>query len=202
MSTASAVRAAVGRIPRGRLFTVDRLAHFGPVTAVKKELSRLSLEKVIDRPFRGIFVRPQPNRSGGRAAQDVLDVVDLIVKRSGETIQLHGSAAALHFGLAKKAPSCHIFYTNGPSRTIRVFGKHPVRFFHTMSRRRLQEAGTEVGLAISALWYVGQENATPATIARLKARLGPEGFERFRACDLPAWMEEVIDSCTAAPGNG
>ena len=193
MTVAGAVRAKVQRLPRGKLFTAERFSGLGTPAAVSKALSRLTLEGVVDRPFCGIFVRPEYSRFAGKVPPSALKVVHLIVKRNGETIQTHGAAAALHFKISTQMPLYYVFHTNGPSRTIRISRKIPVKFVHTTNRRLLQFSGTKIGAAISALWYVGNEFTTPETIAKIKEELDNAEFNKLKSADLPAWMKQKLN---------
>ena len=103
---------------------------------------------------------------------DIHEVVETIARSNGETIQIHGAEAARRFGLTTQVPTAPLFHTSASSRTIRIGGV-TVRMVHTSNRRRLQCAGEPTGAALSALWYLGKDNVTPETIARIEAALGP-----------------------------
>ena len=63
---------------------------------------------------------------------------------------------------------------------------------HTSNRRRLQFAGEAAGAALAALWYLGEKNVAPKTVAAIEAALGPAEFQRLRSADLPAWMTKAL----------
>ena len=124
---------------------------------------------------------------------DIHEVVETIARSNGETIQIHGAEAARRFGLTTQVPTAPLFHTNASSRTIRIGGV-TVRMVHTSNRRRLQCAGEPTGAALSALWYLGKDNVTPETIARIEAALGPTEFDKLRSADMPAWMVKTFAS--------
>lgn len=82
-------------------------------------------------------------------------VMRVIAKAKGEVIQIHGSEAVRIFNLSTKMQMIPTYYTSGPSREIHV-GNAVVRLQHA-SLSRLQHAGTRVGAAISALYYIGKK---------------------------------------------
>jgi len=69
-------------------------------------------------------------------------------------------------------PLIPIYYTNGASRSVFI-GKAEVRLIHA-APMVMQHAGTEVGVAISALFYLGKDGSTPNCVAVIKKALRPE----------------------------
>ena len=121
----------------------------------------------------------------------IREVVETIARNNGETIQIHGAEAARRFRLTTQVPIAPVFHTSGSSRTIRSAGT-AVRLAHTANRRRLQFAGEPTGDAISALWYLGKDNVTPETVARIEAALGPAEFDKLRSANMPARMAKAF----------
>ena len=201
MSTAQAVRAAIRKLPKGKPFTSARVLRHGSRSAVDWTLSRLVGRGEIQRLARGVFVRPRSSRFVGTVVPDVVEVVETIARSNGERVQVHGAEAARRFKLSTQVPTAPVFHTNGSSRTIRV-GNISVRMVHTSSRRRLQFAGEATGAALSALWYLGKNNVTPETVARLEAALGPAQFRRLRSADMPAWMTKALRPAAGGTGHG
>ena len=195
MKTAERVKQSVMRIPRGKPFTTKRLlrAKLGPTVTVHKALSRLAAEGHIQRVARGVYVRPEKSRFVTNPIPNVHRVVEAIAKGNGETVQVHGAEAARRFGLSTQAPTQPTYYTSGPSREIQV-GNLPVKMIHTSSRRKLQHAGEQAGLALSALWYVGKEAMGPALISQVESQLETEAFNQLIESETPAWMSEAFEA--------
>lgn len=63
-----------------------------------------------------------------------------------------------------------------------------------MSRRKIPLPGSEAGLAIQALWYLGKENTSTQIIRIIKNKLSPEEFSKFKEAknEMPAWMGNII----------
>ena len=152
---------------------------------------RASPRGEIQRLARGVFVRPRTNRFVGTVLPDILEVVEAIARSNGETVQIHGAEAARRLKLSTQVPTAPVFHTNASSRTIRI-ANVAVRMVHTSNRRRLQFAGEAAGAALAALWYLGEKNVTPKTVAAIEAALGPAEFQRLRSADLPAWMTKAL----------
>ena len=191
MSTARAVRASLCELPKGEPFTSERFLKHGSRSAVARTLSRLVGRGEIQRVARGVFVRPRTSRFVGTVLPDILEVVEAIARNNGETVQVHGAEATRRLKLSTQVPRAPVFHTSASSRTIRI-ANITVRMVHTSNRRRLQFAGEPAGDALSALWYLGKNNVTPETVARIEAALGPAEFQRLLTADTPAWMTKAL----------
>ena len=200
MSTAQAIRSGIRKLPRGKPFTSSRFLKYGSYGAVDRALSRLVRRGEILRVARGVFVRPKTSRFVGTVLPDVLDVIEAIAHRNGETIQVHGAEAARRFKLSTQVPTSPVFYTSGSSRVMRI-GNFSVRMVHTSSRRRLQFAGEATGVALSALWYLGKENVTPESVGMIATALGARAFEKLRSADMPAWMSKAVAEAAPRAAN-
>ena len=132
---------------------------------------------------------------------DIHEVVETIARANGETLQIHGAAAARQFRFSPQVPTAPVFHTSGSSRTTQVAGT-TVRMVHTTNRRRLQFAGEPAGAAVSALWYLGKDNVTPETFIIIEAALGPAEFEKLRSADKPAWMQEAFAGAAGKTAHG
>ena len=201
MSTAKAVRAAIGKLARGKPFTAAPFGKLGPRGAVGRTLSRLVGEGEIQRLAHGVFVRPRTSRFVGTVLPDIHEVVEAIARSNGETVQIHGAEAARRFRLSTQVPTAPVFHTSASSRTIRVAGV-AVRMVHTSNRRRLQFAGEATGAALSALWYLGKNNVTAESVTTIATALGPSEFEKLRSADMPAWMQEAFASAARETVHG
>ena len=175
MSTAQTVRVRMRRLPKGKPFTSAHFLQHGSRSAVDRTLSRLVARGEILRLARGVFVRPKTSRFVGTVFPDVLEVVQAIARKNGETIQIHGAEAARRLGFSTQVPIAPVFHTSASSRTIRV-ANLTVRMVHTSNRRRLQFASEATGVALSALWYLGKNNVTPQDGRQNRGRPRPVGF--------------------------
>lgn len=201
MSVIESIKQRVQRIPRGEPFTSTRFLKLGSRSAVDKALSRLVEEGVIERVLRGVFVRPKQSRFVENVMPDMSRVIDVIAKDRGETVQVHGAEAARRFKLSTQMPTMPVYYTNGPSREVRV-GNLKAKLIHTSSQRRLQHAGKKPGQALSALWYLGKGNINEEVVRRIRQGLSAEEFETLRTSRMPAWMASAIDDCTQGEAHG
>ena len=192
MNTTKAIRAELRKLPRGKPFTNARFLKYGSRGTVNRALTRLVAKGEIMRATRGIYARPERSRLVGEAPPSVYDVVKLIAKNNRETLQVHGAEAALLFSLSTQVPLIDVFHTSASSRTL-VVCNLTVKMIHTSNRRLLQFAGTTVGLALSALWYVGRDYVNAAVVSQIKSCLTDEDFKRLQSADMPLWMKTALN---------
>lgn len=189
MSTAERVRQFVEAQPLGEPFTPADLLQFGTRKAIDLELARLSKSSVLMRPARGIYLRPKSNKYVGLVLPEPFEIAKV---RASGNVAVHGAEAVRHFGLSTQVQVRPVYYTTGPSRRIQ-YGNMPIRLKH-ISPRKIVAPGTIVGLAISALWYLGKKQVTSATFATIRKRLSEEEYIQLKAAvpQMPAWMADGL----------
>jgi len=201
MTVAEAIRKHIKSIKKGKPFTSSRFLKLGSRAAMDKAVSRLVEEGSIQRLSRGVFVRPETSPFIGNIMPEISEIVEVIARNHGETIQVHGAEAARRFKLSTQMPTTPVFYTNGPGRKIKI-GNMTVKLMHTTSHRRLQFAGQKTGLALSALWYLGKNNVNSSVIQKVRSGLSSREYEILKTADVPAWMSEALNSFEAEAANG
>jgi hypothetical protein len=195
MSTIEDIKIRVKNIRPGKPFTTNRFIGMGSRAAVDKALSRLVKAKKIKRVTRGVFVRPLQNRFVGEVMPEVPQVIEAMAHEHGEKIQLHGAEAARRFRLSTQMPTQLVYYTSGSSRVVHV-GKLNVRLIHTSNSKKLAYGGTNVGLALSALWYLGKNQITNESISKIRSNLSFQDFTTLCEASKPEWMTKAIqDYC-------
>jgi len=192
ISTAQVIGNAVQGIPLGEPFTTRRLLSLGNRATVDQTLARLVKAGVLARPARGVYVRPKRSPYVGEVPPEPLKVAETIAQELGAVVQVHGAEAARRMGLTTQVPAKPVFYTSGPSRRFRL-GRMEVILKH-VSPRKLFLAGYPAGIALTALWYLGKQAVTLATIAMIRSALSAEEYERLRSAMamMPDWMRTVF----------
>ena len=191
MSAAKTIRNRVSRIPRGEPFTNKRFLKLGSRAEVNRTLSRLVKAGMIQRIFRGMFVRPRKNRYVGYVTPGVNEIVKVLAKDRGETIQKQGAAAVNRLGLCTQMPVVPIYWTSGRSREFKI-GKLPVKLKH-VSPRKLQMAGQPPGLALSALWCLGKRMVDARVVRTIQTKLTAADFAALKQADMPIWMADALE---------
>lgn len=141
--------------------------------------------------YRGIYMRPKTSQYTGRVSRPgPWDLLSLIARQSRWRLQIHGADAVRRFGLSTQMPVIPIYYTSGPSRSLFI-EKAEIRLVHA-APMVMQCAGTRVGMAISALYYLGKDGATQECIDAIKAALHPGELATLLYCNMPKWMRVAL----------
>ena len=193
MSVAKNIKNQIKNIPLSEPFTSSKFLTFGTRASVDKTMSRLVKEGFIERVARGVFYRPKKSHFIGKVVPELSSILAVIAQAHGETIQIHGAEAARQFKLSTQMPTTPVYYTNGTAREI-IIGKLNVKLIHTSSQRKLQYAGKKLGMALSALWYIGKEQINNQVIHHIHERLSAQEFELLQSTSMPAWMRQAINN--------
>ncbi|HHV91595.1 MAG TPA: type IV toxin-antitoxin system AbiEi family antitoxin domain-containing protein [Pseudomonas aeruginosa] len=207
MSVAQAILNRFMHMPKGRPFVGAAFAQVGSRASVNKALSRLVQSGTLERVAHGVYMRPKTSKYTGKVVRpSALAVMEVITKANGETIQIHGAEAVRRLGLSTQMQVLPTFYTSGSTREIKI-GNAVVRLRH-VSKNRLQHAGTKVGVALTALHYLGKEGLSVKVASKIASALSNEELMQLQACKMPEWMrtalsfaarEMEMESCAIAP---
>ena len=179
-------------LPEGSPLVAKELLHLGSRAAVDQVLSRLVQRGSLLRAGRGIYVLPVQGRFGSRAPS-ALKMVEGLANQRGETIVLHGAAAANALGLTTQVPMRAVYLTSGRSRRLKL-GAQMVEFRHAPVWQLIfpQRAAGDV---VRALAWLGPEKARGA-IQKLRSKLRPSELEEVASARarLPTWMAREVSS--------
>ena len=103
-------------------------------------------------------------------------------------LQPAGAYATNLLGLSEQVPAKAVFFTDGPSRTVKI-GRQEIQLRHT-TPRNMAAAGRLSGLLMQAFRHLGQEHITARRMAHLKRTL-PAKERKQLVKDLPlapTWM--------------
>lgn len=191
MSVAESISNRIKHMPKGKPFASAIFAQAGSRASVDKALSRMVLSGFLERVARGVYMRPkQSEYTGKKVRANPIAVMQAVAKARGETIQVHGVEAARRLGLSTQMQVLPTYYTSGSTREIKI-GNAVVRLRHA-SRQRLQQAGTQAGIALTALLYIGKKGLTEQAIIKIARSLSAEEFDKLMACKIPEWMRSAF----------
>ena len=199
MSNAELIRQKIEELPAGQPFTPATFLSLAERSSVDKTLARLVRAGFLTRPTRGVFVRPKETKFGV-VPPEPMEIA--LAKMHGAPVEVHGAEAARQFGLSTQVPVRPIYYTTGRSRTFNI-GKVSVRLQH-VSPRKLVFPGTKVGMAISALWYLGKEQVNNEVLETVRSRLSPAEYTALKAAapQMPCWMADALQKYEKGKTSG
>lgn len=115
------------------LFPAD-FRGLGSEEAIKKTLSRLSKEGILDRVAHGIYLLPQYDEELGKLAPSMESIAEAIAAREHVRIIPTRATALNKLGLSTQIPMNVVYLTDGQRRRIRV-GKRSLLFKATTPKK-------------------------------------------------------------------
>ena len=182
---------------RGSVFTPRQFAHLGARAAVDQALFRLQRSGQIRRLTRGVYEFPKTHPRIGVLSPSPEAVAKAMAERTGSRITISGAKAANLLGLSTQVPMQNVFWTEGPSRTVRI-GNQTVELKHVAPSKMIG-AGTEAGIVIQAVWSLGRKGVHEAPVnalAKRLPRLVKKAVKRLTPA-APAWSQPVLNQISA-----
>ncbi len=192
MSAVKTLKQHIQKLSSGEPFSATSLRNLASADNIRQVLNRMVKNGDITRVSRGIFVKPKVVPHLGKVLPEAEQIVAIIAKTTGEIITVHGAEAARMLNLSTQMPVQPTFHTTGNTRRIQA-GNIKIILKH-ISPRKLVEPGTIIGIVILALWYLGKDNVSLATIGLIKEQLSAKDFQRlFKLIPhMPGWMVNVF----------
>lgn len=202
----SVIRYKIKKMPKGKVFSIDELITRSLKTLAVNEnielstlkarvlrtLSRLLEAGELRRIQNGIYYKPEYSEMFNfELPPSIPEVIQVLAKKNHEILQIHGGEAANRIGLSTQMSIQASYYTNGASREVHVAGSY-VRFIHSRNKQLFQHQGTNVGVAISALNYLGKELVSESVLSKVKTYLTEDEFCELMNSALPAWLHEKL----------
>jgi hypothetical protein len=192
MKSTKQIELYLSRMPVGEPFTANAFRHLATADNTRQVLSRFVKSGKIKRVSRGVFVKPKAAKKLTVALPSTTEIAKALTKSTGETITVQGAEAARLLQLSTQVPMQLVFYTNGNSRKLKI-GNRQVTLKH-VNPSKLVKPGTPIGLAISALSYLGKEQVTLESIAKIQSQLTEKDFTALlhEVNSMPSWMADLF----------
>ena len=196
-SITNAILKRIRAMHRGAVFTPRRFANLGTRAAIDQALSRLQRTGQIRRLIRGVYEFPKIHPKIGVLSPSLEGVAKAVAQRTGSRISVSGAKAANLLGLSTQVPMQNVFWTEGPSRTIRI-GNQTVTLKHVAPSKMIG-AGTEAGMVIQAIRSLGERGIHEVPVNTLATQLPRPVKKAVRRLALaaPAWSQPVLNQISA-----
>ena len=189
-STADKIMKRVTGYGRGTwVCTPKDFLDLGSREAVDQALSRLVKGGRLRRVGHGLYDMPRiSNVLKQPAPADLNAAVAALARRDGVRVMPDGLVAANQLRLTNAVPAKLSYFTDGPSRTLKLDGR-TVRFRHA-GPSVMQWAGRLAAPVVQALRWIGRDAATDAQVVAILTRQLPDHVKLDllrNGRDLPGW---------------
>jgi Family of unknown function (DUF6088) len=196
-SITNAILKRIRAMHRGAVFTPKQFANLGTRAAIDQALSRLRRSGQIRRLTRGVYEFPKIHPRIGVLSPSLEAVAKAVAHRTGSRISVSGAKAANLLGLSTQVPMQNVFWTEGPSRNIRI-GNQTLTLKHVAPSKMIG-AGTEAGIVIQAVRSLGERGIHEVPVNTLAEQLPRPVKKAVRrlASAAPAWSQPVLNQISA-----
>lgn len=178
----------------GWVFSHADFESLNNLASVERVLSRLVETNEIQRIRRGLYYLPELSR-WGKVPPSQMQIIDAL-SRSMKTEFLPDGANALYqLGLTTQIPMKQVYLTNRQISNISI-GKSVIEF-RKVAPKKLSGHGTQAGIYLSAIEYLGKQEAFNNEIQeRVASSMNKhDSNELQRAAEQrAAWVKEVVES--------
>jgi len=181
---------------RGKLFFPKDFIGLGSDESIRKSLSKLEKEKVLERLAQGIYLYPKQHPVYGNLYPSTEEIAEQIARRDHAHLIPTGSAALHKLRLTTQIPMNMVYLTDGAPRKIKV-GKQKITFKAAVARK-FATKGKISTLAIQALQELGQKGVDDKIKEQLKSILATEDPKLIKhdAKLAPAWIAKLLNELT------
>lgn len=187
----SAIERKIARIPKAEPFSRAELQGTWSSRSIDRTLAALLATGELVRLLPGIYTRPKTSEFTGRTVLPCPNqILEYIVSKTGETLQMHGAEAIRRLGLSTQMQIRPTYYTSGRTRSIMI-RRAEIQLIH-MSQEVLQHAGTRLGTLISAFHYIDSTQISSQELERILEDLEPDEIGQLLAAKLPVDQMQKI----------
>ena len=192
------IKQVLARMRPGTVFPVNQFfTDTVQRNTVEKELSRLVEQGVLQRFRRGIYYKPVQSSFFGKVLPNPTEIAQAIATLNYAKIIPNGAMALHMLGLTTQMP-LKLTYLNDKLHKTEMIGNTPV-VFKRISSKKLSAAGKKAGLVLSALSYLGKEEAKSKQIQKklLQQLTSQDKQDLLKAVQAyPLWLQEIVEALT------
>lgn len=183
----------IQKMEPGHVFVIEDLNYACSKSNIYRILRALKKEKTIGVAYRNIYYKTEYSEilGGVPLPPDIMDLVEKIVEKNQEVIQLHGAHVANRFRISTQMPLTKVFLTSGYSREVNICGSR-VKFIHTNNKRLLQYSMHAIGSAISCMYYLRKAEVDDAVLEKIRLHIGDKNFSLLKDAEIELWMKKSI----------
>ena len=177
----------------GWVFTHVDFNELGNTSTVERVLSRLVESGNIKRIRRGIYYVPEYSR-WGEVPPSQSEVVKALAKSMNVSFVPDGANALHQLGLTRQIPMKQVYLTDKQISTISI-GKVNIEF-RKVSPQKLSGADSIAGVYLSAIEYLGKEEALQESVkSQVASTLDKSKVDelKYASQNRSAWVREVVD---------
>lgn len=191
------IRSTIANQKPGFVFTHVDFFTFGNEATIERILSRLFEAGEIRRIRRGLYYKPEISR-WGEVPPAHSAIVNALSRMMRTKFLPDGANALYQLGLTTQIPMKQVYLTEKQIGDI-VIGKSKIEF-RKVSEKKLSGRGKRAGLYLSAIEYLGKEEAFDESLqSKIAETLNEKEIHDLKSAskNRSAWVKEAVEHIIA-----
>ena len=178
----------------GEIFFLDDFSKYGSSDNIRKVLSRLENEGLVERLTHGIYLKPKKDSLLGTIYPTIDEIAKQIAKRDKARIAPTGVLALYLLGLTTQIPLKAVYLTDGSQREIKI-GNRTIQFKKTVPKS-FAIKDELIHLIVQAFKEIGQKEITDDFFNQIKPsilHLNEQVIQK-QLKYAPVWIQKIINN--------
>ena len=178
----------------GEIFFLDDFSKYGSSDNIRKVLSRLENEGLVERLTHGIYLKPKKDLLLGKIYPTIDEIAKQIAKRDKARIAPTGVLALYLLGLTTQIPLKAVYLTDGSQREIKI-GNRTIQFKKTVPKS-FAIKDELLHLIVQAFKEIGQKEITDDFFNQIKPsilHLNEQVIQK-QLKYAPVWIQKIINN--------
>ena len=186
------IESKISKSSRGEFFFADDFVKYASSDNIRKILSRLEHENLIERLAHGIYIKPKKDPLLGTIYPNIEEIAKHIAKRDKARIAPTGVMALYLLGLTTQVPLKVVYLTDGSQREVKI-GNRTIKFKRTVPKN-FAIKDELLHLIVQAFKQKGQQEITEEFLKTVKQAVKKldEKLMQNQLIYAPVWIQKQI----------
>ena len=194
ISSKNQIETKISKSSFGEIFFLDDFSKYGSSDNIRKVLSRLEKEGLVERLAQGIYLKPKKDPLLGTIYPTTEEIAKQIAQRDKARIAPTGVLALYLLGLTTQVPLKAVYLTDGSQREIKI-GNRTIQFKKTVPKS-FAIKDELLHLIVQAFKEIGQKEITDDFFNQIKPsilHLNEQVIQK-QLKYAPVWIQKIINN--------
>ena len=191
-SSKNQIETKISKSSFGEIFFLADFSKYGSSDNIRKVLSRLENEGLVERLAQGIYLKPKKDPLLGTIYPTTEEIAKQIAQRDKARISPTGVLALYLLGLTTQVPLKAVYLTDGSQREIKI-GNRTIQFKKTVPKS-FAIKDELLHLIVQAFKEIGQKNVTDEFLIQIQPNVQQLNNEvvQKQLKYAPVWIQKQI----------
>jgi 6-pyruvoyl-tetrahydropterin synthase len=200
-SSKNQIQKKISKASFGEIFFLDDFTKYGSSDNIRKVLSRLEQEGLVERLAQGIYLKPKKDPLLGTIYPTTEEIAKQIAQRDKARIAPTGVLALYLLGLTTQIPLKTVYLSDGSQREVKI-GNRTIQFKKTVPKS-FAIKDELLHLIVQAFKEVGQNKVTEDFLQKIKTAIHQldEQVIQKQLKYAPVWIQKQINNLYSTSKN-